>query len=134
MNKEKHVCIRFNGFSIDVNVDAELYKKYCSIVWQEHGLGGVKEEIGKHMAEIVTKFDGKVGGLDSFLDPNHVPEPSLKEGYQKKIDYLKTQNNDTISDMRDEFYRLHIICKALLDCDDKKKFNMDYVAAWNRYK
>ena len=134
MNNKKHVCVRFNGFSVDFNIDIDLWKKYSSIAFEQHGIGGIKELVGQHIAETVARFDGKGKGIEQYLDPDFVAIPELTTSLSEKVRYLKTQKNETIEKIMDESYRLHIMCKALMDCPDKKEFNMDYVAAWQRYK
>ena len=134
MTHKKHVCVRFNGFSVDFNIDVDLWKKYSAIAFEQHGIGGIKEMVGTHIAETVARFDGKGKGIEQYLDPNFIPIPELTSSINEKVRYLKTQNDNTIEKIMDESYRLHIMCKALLDSKNKEDFNMDYLAAWQRYK
>lgn len=134
MNNKKHVCVRFNGFSVDFNIDVDLWKKYSSIAFEQYGIGGIKEMVGMHIAETVAKFDGKGKGIEQYLDPDFVATPDINSELGEKVRFLKNQKNETIEKIMDDSYRLHIMCKALLDCSNKKDFEMDYLAAWQRYK
>lgn len=114
-----------------INEDSEVYRKFKSYC-VELGLP-VTKVLWKFIEQTVSKYDqGKK--LDAYFDPDFISVPKISDSYDDKLKWLKTQTNEKIEPLRDEFYRLHIMSKALLDTADKRNFNLDYVAAWNRYR
>ena len=130
----KPVSIRYGSYTLNFHTEEEFWKSFTSLTREMFGHGGTKKIIGELAAEWFSKYEGKVGNMDQFLDKNFIPEPNLTASIEQKINFLKTQDDDTIHKAMDESYRLHIMCRALLDSPNKNTFNMNYHEAWQRYK
>lgn len=114
-----------------MNENDKVYQKFKSYCLELRL--PVSRVLWNFIEQTVRKYDqGKK--LDHYFDPDFIPEPKVSEPYDDHIKWLKTQPNDKLELMRDDYYKLHIMTKAILDAEDKRNFNMDYTAAWRIYR
>lgn len=108
------------------------YKSFKS--WCHHSETTVENEFNTHIEAKAKHFDDLKFGLNKFLDKDYVPKPNFDSNLDLKIKWVKTQPIDIIEQIMDDSYRIHIMCKAILDSENPKTFDMDYVTAWRKYK
>lgn len=84
---------------------------------------------------LVNHFDDKPQTLDSFLDPDYIPCPTLLEPRDKIIEFIKKQDNKTLDSLDLVLYQAHVYCRVLASNPEKRKLleGLDYVSLWRNY-
>src|SRR5690242_11786136 len=129
----KHVSIRYNGFSVDFNIDSELWKKYSEIVFMDFGFGAIKHDIGTYIMNRVQKYQTANKGIEAFFEPNYVPKPEIDADVEQKIlPWLRSRTNDELNKLRINSYRSFVYTQGLLDTppDKRSTIEFDYETLW----
>lgn len=133
----KHVSVRYDGFSVDFNIDADLWKKYTMVVLEQYGFGGIKHDIGKHIFERVQKYQGLTKGLETFFDASFIPKPDIDADFETKIlPWMRSRTNDELNKLRINSYRAFVFAQGLIDTpiDKRQTIDLDYETLWKRYR
>lgn len=91
--------------------------------------------INNFIDTFVNYFDEKPQTLDSFLDPDYIPCPSLLDQREKIIEFIKKQDNKTLDSLDLILYQAHVYARVLASNPEKRKLleDLDYVSLWRNY-
>jgi hypothetical protein len=83
----------------------------------------------------VNHFDEKPQTLDSFLDPDYVPCPTILDTDERIINFIKKQDSKVLESLDSILYRAHVYARVLSSNPQKRKMleEMDYVSIWRTY-
>lgn len=133
---DKPLSIRFGTATLNVRIDGDLINKYTRIIHEQYGHGGIKIDIGRHILQTVSKYDGNLKKLDKFFDSNFIPKPEIDSDADKSIlPWLRNQNDERLSLQSSIFYRSYIYSRALRETspDARLTTRFDFDLLWRRY-
>lgn len=114
---------------VNFKIDSDLYERIFFLARELYGHGGIKKLYNDLSNNFAEKYDGKTSKLDSFIDPNFTPKPTVFDDTEKVVTPFAMQLSDEdLHKLRMWAFQTHTICTAYskLTANRRKVTKMNY--------